>query len=160
MTLANYIEACAEKLYTLWPERHAYTEELPSESAFKPDADSNGSFFIRLVNTSQEMKLGDWRRREVSIEILYFLSKRENALYNEWADMMLMNFDTLRVADGTDESGDTVYKLHRTKNAKAYRDDDNRIHHFIFDIEHDFYVAPPENEVMGTLEEVKYRKGR
>ncbi len=151
MTLNDYIEACAEKLGELAPERHVYTEELPSNA--------DGNFFIRLADASQETKLGDWRRRAVSMEILYFLAKRENASYNDWADGMLMSFETLKTADRTDKNGNTVYKLHRVKNAKAYRDDDGRVYHFIFDIEHDFYIADGESEVMEVLEGIEHRRG-
>lgn len=69
MTLNNFLEAVAEKLVGLWPDRHVFVNEIPK--------DSDGNFFVGIIEATQEKKLDRRRRRHVQIEVLYFLASKD-----------------------------------------------------------------------------------
>ena len=70
MTLNNFLEAVAEKLVGLWPDRHVFVNEIPK--------DSDGNFFVGIIEATQEKKLDRRRRRHVQIEVLYFLASKDS----------------------------------------------------------------------------------
>lgn len=77
MTLNNFLEAVAEKLVGLWPDRHVFVNEIPK--------DSDGNFFVGIIEATQGKKLDRRRRRHVQIEVLYFLASKDNLDFNEWS---------------------------------------------------------------------------
>lgn len=126
MTLNNFLEAVAVKLVALWPERHAFVNEIPK--------DSDGNFFVGVVEVTQEKKLDRRRKRHIQIEVLYFLASKDNLDYNEWSETMIDEFESLTITE-TDERT----RLVRLTNASARKDADSRVYQFTFDA--DFYFV-------------------
>ena len=91
MTLNNFLEAVAEKLVGLWPDRHVFVNEIPK--------DSDGNFFVGIIEATQEKKLDRRRQRHVQIEVLYFLASKDNLDFNEWSEKMLDEFESLTVVE-------------------------------------------------------------
>ena len=118
MTLNNFLEAVAEKLVGLWPDRHVFVNEIPK--------DSDGNFFVGIIEATQEKKLDRRRRRHVQIEVLYFLVSKDNLDFNEWSEKMLV----------------------RLTNVTARKDDDSRVYQFLFDADFYFVITP---EVIPTM---------
>lgn len=83
MTLNNFLEAVAEKLVGLWPDRHVFVNEIPK--------DSDGNFFVGIIEATQEKKLDRRRRRHVQIDVLYFLASKDNLDFNEWSEKCWTN---------------------------------------------------------------------
>lgn len=79
MTLNKFLEAVAEKLVGLWPDRHVFVNEIPK--------DSDGNFFVGIIEATQEKKLDRRRRRHVQIEVLYFLASKDTATTRTMATM-------------------------------------------------------------------------
>ena len=120
MTLNNFLEAVAEKLVGLWPDRHVFVNEIPK--------DSDGNFFVGIIEATQEKKLDRRRRRHVQIEVLYFLASKDNLDFNEWSEKMLDEFESLTVVETENRS-----RLVRLTNVTARKDDDSRVYQFLFD---------------------------
>ena len=85
MTLNNFLEAVAEKLVGLWPDRHVFVNEIPK--------DSDGNFFVGIIEATQGKKLDRRRRRHVQIEVLYFLASKD--MSSDWTSNRVV-----RVMDG------------------------------------------------------------
>lgn len=66
MTLNNFLEAVAEKLVGLWPDRHVFVNEIPK--------DSDGNFFVGIIEATQEKKLD--RAAGVMSRLKFFISWR------------------------------------------------------------------------------------
>ena len=115
MTLNNFLEAVAEKLVGLWPDRHVFVNEIPK--------DSDGNFFVGIIEATQEKKLDRRRRRHVQIEVLYFLASKDNLDFNEWSEKMLDEFESLTVVETESRS-----RLVRLTNVTARKDDDSRVY--------------------------------
>ena len=128
MTLNNFLEAVAAKLIGLWPDRHIFVNEIPK--------DSDGNFFVGIIETTQEKKLDRRRRRHVQIEILYFLASKDNLDFNEWSETMLDEFESLTVVENESRS-----RLVRLTNITARTDDDSRVYQFLFDADFYFVIA-------------------
>ena len=111
MTLNNFLEAVAEKLVGLWPDRHVFVNEIPK--------DSDGNFFVGIIEATQEKKLDRRRRRHVQIEVLYFLASKDNLDFNEWSEKMLDEFESLTVVETESRS--------RVIPTMYYLDQDNTI---------------------------------
>lgn len=126
MTLNKLLEAVAVKLITLWPERHVYVNEIPKGS--------DGNFFVGIIETTQDKKLDHRRKRSIQIEVLYFLASKNNLDFNDWAETMLDEFESILV-DETDEKKRSI----RLTNITARKDDNERVFQFIFDA--DFYFV-------------------
>ena len=94
MTLNDFLEAVAEKLVGLWSDRHVFVNEIPK--------DSDGNFFVGMIEASQEKKLDRRRRRTVQFEVLYFLASKDNMKFNEWAETMFDEFESLSVREKTE----------------------------------------------------------
>ena len=135
MTLNNFLEAVAEKLVGLWPDRHVFVNEIPK--------DSDGNFFVRIIEATQEKKLDRRRRRHVQIEVLYFLASKDNLDFNEWSEKMLDEFESLTVVETESRS-----RLVRLTNVTARKDDDSRVYQFLFDADFYFVITP---EVIPTM---------
>ena len=129
MTLNNFLEAVAEKLVGLWPDRHVFVNEIPK--------DSDGNFFVGIIETTQEKKLDRRRRR------LYFLASKDNLDFNEWSEKMLDEFESLTVVETENRS-----RLVRLTNVTARKDDDSRVYQFLFDADFYFVITP---EVIPTM---------
>ena len=129
MTLNNFLEAVAEKLVGLWPDRHVFVNEIPK--------DSDGNFFVGIIEATQEKKLDRRRRRHVQIEVLYFLASKDNLDFNEWSEKMLDEFESLTVVETESRS-----RLVRLTNVTARKDDDSRVYQFLFDADFYFVITP------------------
>ena len=124
MTLNKFLEAVAEKLVGLWPDRHVFVNEIPK--------DSDGNFFVGIIEATQEKKLDRRRRRHVQIEVLYFLASKDNLDFNEWSEKMLDEFESLTVAETESRS-----RLVRLTNVTA-----SRVYQFLFDADFYFVITP------------------
>lgn len=143
MTLNNFLESIAMKLVGLWSDRHVFVNEIPK--------DSDGNFFVRVVDTSQEKKLDRRRRRTVQFEVLYFLASKDNLEFNEWAETMFDEFESLSVHEKTEVVDGVETDVRRTirlKNISARKDDDQRVFQFLFDTDFYFVITP---EVIPTM---------
>lgn len=143
MTLNGFLEAVAEKLVGLWPDRHVYVNEIPK--------DSDGNFFVGIIEASQEKKLDNRRKRTIQFEVLYFLKTKDNLVFNAWAETMFDEFETLSVHEKTEVVDDVetdVRRLIRLTNISARRDDDNQVFQFFFDADFYFVITP---EVIPTM---------
>lgn len=143
MTLNDFLEAVAEKLVGLWSDRHVFVNEIPK--------DSDGNFFVGMIEASQEKKLDRRRRRTVQFEVLYFLASKDNTKFNEWAETMFDEFETLSVREKTEVVDGVETDVRRTirlKNISARKDDDQRVFQFLFDADFYFVITP---EVIPTM---------
>ena len=119
MTLNNILEAIASKLVGIWTDRHVFVNEIPK--------DSDGNFFVGIIETSQEKKLDRRRVRHIQIEVLYFLSNKDNMDFNEWVESMYDHFESLSVYEKTVDGSD-VFRSVRLTNIKARKDGDARVY--------------------------------
>lgn len=143
MTLNDFLEAVAEKLVGLWPDRHVFVNEIPK--------DSDGNFFVGMIEASQEKKLDRRRRRTVQFEVLYFLASKDNMKFNEWAETMFDEFESLSVRGKTEVVDGVETDVRRTirlTNISARKDDDQRAFQFLFDADFYFVITP---EVIPTM---------
>ena len=145
MTLNNFVEAIAGKLVDLWPDRNVYDGEIPK--------DADGHFFVRIIESDQEKKLDRRRRRTIQFEVLYFLKSKDTADFNEWAEAMYDNFETLTVKE-TDEKTRTI----RLTNQKARPDNNSRVFQFTFDADFFFVLTPEEIPFMENLDHTEVMK--
>ena len=145
MTLNNILEAVALKLTALWPGRKVYVGEIPK--------DSNGQFFVGIIESGQEKHLDRRWKRSVQIEVLYFLKSKDTMDFNDWAEEMYDHFETLDVK----ETGDKRRTI-RLTNQKVRPDTNTRVFQFMFDADFFFVVTPlkvPFMEVLRSLEVLK-----
>lgn len=143
MTLNDFLEAVAEKLVGLWSDRHVFVNEIPK--------DSDGNFFVGMIEASQERKLDRRRRRTVQFEVLYFLASKDNLEFNAWAETMFDEFETLSVHEKTEVVNGVEKDVRRTirlTNISARKDDDQRAFQFLFDADFYFVITP---EVIPTM---------
>jgi len=143
VTLNNFLESIAMKLVGLWPDRHVFVNEIPKEA--------DGNFFVRVIDTSQEKKLDRRRRRTVQFEVLYFLASKDNMKFNEWAETMFDEFESLSVHEKTEVVDGVETDVRRTirlTNISARKDDDQRVFQFLFDTDFYFVITP---EVIPTM---------
>lgn len=130
MTLNNILEAIASKLVGIWTDRHVYVNEIPK--------DSDGNFFVGIIETGQEKKLDRRRKRHIQFEVLYFLANKDNMDFNEWVEAMYDHFESLSVYEKTVDGSD-VFRSIRLTNITARKDGDTRVYQFLFDA--DFYFV-------------------
>ncbi len=143
MTLNDFLEAVAEKLVGLWSDRHVFVNEIPK--------DSDGNFFVGMIEASQEKKLDRRRRRTVQFEVLYFLASKDNLEFNAWAETMFDEFESLSVHEKTEVVDGVETDVRRTirlTNISARKDDDQRVFQFLFDTDFYFVITP---EVIPTM---------
>lgn len=143
MTLNDFLKAVAEKLVGLWSDRHVFVNEIPK--------DSDGNFFVGMIEASQEKKLDRRRRRTVQFEVLYFLASKDNMKFNEWAETMFDEFESLSVHEKTEFVNGVekdVRRVIRLTNVSARKDDDQRVFQFLFDTDFYFVITP---EVIPTM---------
>lgn len=135
MNLNGFLEAVAEKLVGLWPDRHVFVNEIPKGS--------DGNFYVGMIEASQEKKLDRRRKRTIQFEVLYFLKTKDNLVFNDWAETMFDEFETLSVYEK-----EGVRRTIRLTNISARRDDDNKVFQFLFDADFYFVITP---EVIPTM---------
>lgn len=148
MTLNNFLESIAMKLVGLWSDRHVFVNEIPK--------DSDGNFFVRVVDTSQEKKLDRRRRRTVQFEVIYFLASKDNLEFNEWAETMFDEFESLSVHEKTEFVNGVekdVRRVIRLTNVSARKDDDQRVFQFLFDADFHFVISPEAIPTMYYLDQ-------
>ena len=83
MTLILFLVAVAAKLTGIWPDRKVYVDEIPK--------DSDGQFFVGIIESSQEKHLDRRRKRSIQFEVLYFLRSKDTMDFNAWAVEMYVN---------------------------------------------------------------------
>ena len=140
MNLNGFLEAVAEKLVGLWPDRHVFVNEIPKGS--------DGNLFVGMIEASQEKKLDRRRRRTTSFEVLYFLASKDNLEFNAWAETMFDEFEILSVIET-----EGVRRGVRLKNVTARKDDDSRVYSFTFDADFYFVIAPEAIPTMYYLDQ-------
>lgn len=143
MTLNDFLETVAEKLVGLWSDRHVFVNEIPK--------DSDGNFFVGMIEASQERKLDRRRRRTVQFEVLYFLASKDNLEFNAWAETMFDEFESISVHEKTEFVNGVekdVRRVIRLTNISARKDDDQRAFQFLFDADFYFVITP---EVIPTM---------
>lgn len=148
MTLNNFLESIAMKLVGLWSDRHVFVNEIPKEA--------DGNFFVRVIDTSQEKKLDRRRRRTVQFEVLYFLASKDNMKFNEWAETMFDEFESLSVHEKTEFVNGVekdVRRVIRLTNVSARKDDDQRVFQFLFDADFYFVITPEAIPTMYYLDQ-------
>ena len=141
ITLNNFIEAVAAKLIAVWPDRHVYVNQIPK--------DADGNFFVGIIEATQEKKLDRRRRRNQQFEVLYMLSSDDSLLFNEWAETMFDEFETISVKEMTvDKYGRPVETIRgiRLTNQTARHDDEQHVYQFLFDA--DFYFVIREEPAL------------
>lgn len=148
MTLNDFLEAVAEKLVGLWSDRHVFVNEIPK--------DSDGNFFVGMIEASQEKKLDRRRRRTVQFEVLYFLASKDNLEFNAWAETMFDEFESLSVHEKTEVVDGVEYDVRRAirlTNVSARKYDDQRVFQFLFDADFYFVITPEAIPTMYYLDQ-------
>ncbi|WP_050698613.1 phage tail terminator family protein [Anaeromassilibacillus senegalensis] len=145
MTLNNILESVAKKLSGIWPGRKVYVGEIPK--------DSNGQFFVGIIESGQEKHLDRRWKRSVQIEVLYFLKSKDTMDFNDWAEEMYDHFETLDVK----ETGDKRRTI-RLTNQKARPNTNTRVFQFMFDADFFFVVTPLEVPFMEVLNQSEVLK--
>ncbi len=138
MTVNKILEAIASRLSEIWPDRNVFVDKIPKGA--------DGNFFVGVVETNQEKKLDRRRTRRCQIEVLYFLKSDDNMAFNDWADTMYDNFETLNV----EESANKTRRLYLT--GQTARKDESRVFQFLFDVNMNFVLAPEMIEPMENLD--------
>jgi len=87
----DILQALAGKLIALWPNRKVFTEEVSQGI--------DGNFFIHVIDSSRERKLGRRRMLSRDFDIIYFRGNKDPMEYPEWADKMLAEFEKVTVGD-------------------------------------------------------------
>lgn len=146
MTLNNFLKATAEKLVGLWPDRHVFVNEIPSQA--------DGNFFVGVIESTQEKKLDRRRKRSVQFEVLYFLATKDNLDFNEWAETMYDEFERLSVleTEGTEDTED-VFRSVRLSNTSAKKDSDSQVFRFLFDADFYFLIEAEDIPTMYYLDQ-------
>lgn len=145
MTLNNFLEAVAKKLSRIWPGRKVYVGEIPK--------DSNGQFFVGIIESGQEKHLDRRRKRTVQIEVLYFLKSKDTIDFNDWAEEMYDHFDTLDVMEAEGKT-----RTIRLTDQKARPDKDARVFQFLFDADFFFVLTLAEIPFMEALDQTEVLK--
>lgn len=145
MTLNDFLEAVAAKLAGIWPGRKVYVGEIPK--------DSNGQFFVGIIESGQEKHLDRRRKRTVQIEVLYFLKSKDTMDFNDWAEEMYDHFETLDVK----ESEGKIRTI-RLTDQKARPDKNARVFQFLFDADFFFVLTPAEIPFMEVLDQSEVLK--
>ena len=115
MTVNEIMGALAHKLGELFPDRAVYYTQIPR--------DAGGSHFVRCIGQCHTKKLGRRRERAYSFEVLYFCKERDALMFNDWAETLYGELETL-TAGG---------QLVHITGAHAEPGDD-MVFHFVFDI--------------------------
>ena len=142
MTLNNFLEAVAAKLTDIWPDRKVYTDEIPK--------DSDGQFYVGIIESGQESRLDRRRKRTIQFEVLYFLKTKDRMAFQGWAEEMYDHFERLTVQE---DSGKT--RTIRLTGQKARPDENARVFQFLFDADFFFVLTPPESPFMEDLEQTE-----
>ena len=138
MTLNYFLQAIANKLKELYPNKTTYLGEIPR--------DADGNFYVRLIDSSQEKHLDRRRKRTLQFEVLYFCSDRDTESFLDWSEVMYDNFERLTV-----ETGEGVRSI-ALKNHKAHDNNNTMMYQFLFDAEFYFILKADELPTMETLE--------
>lgn len=145
MTLNHFLEAASATLTAIWPGRRVYTDRIP--------AGADGSFFIGIIESSQEAHLDRRRKRSIQFEILYFLRSDDSMAFHDWAEAMYDRFEQLQVAEA-----DGHTRTVRLTNRRARRDSAERVYQFLFDAEFFVVLAPEPAPNMETLDQKEVLK--
>ena len=144
MTLNHFSEAVAAKLSGLWPDRKAFVDRIPQES--------DGNFFVGIIESSQQSHLDRRRQRTVQMEVLYFLQSDDTMNFQEWAESMYDHFEKLEVQETSGSGTGEKIRTVRLTNCKARRDDEARVYQFLFDADFHFVLAAKELPTMETVD--------
>lgn len=144
MTLNHFTDAVAAKLAGLWPERAVYVDRISQ--------DSDGNFFVGIIESSQQTHLDRRRQRTVQMEVLYFLQSDDTMDFQEWAEKMYDHFEKLEVQETSDSGTGEKKRTVRLTNCKARRDDEARVYQFTFDADFHFVLAAEEIPTMERVD--------
>ena len=133
MTVNNVLRSIAAKLGELFPERLVYHQHIEQLA--------DGQHFVRCIDQTHGKLLDRRRARSYSFEILYFRKDDDALAFNDWAETMYMEFETLTLEDGT--------ILHVT-GANATEGDD-MVFHFTFDVTFTVMLDPVAGESMASI---------
>ena len=133
MTVNEILSALAHKLGELFTERAVYYTQIPREA--------DGNHYIRCIDQSCTKKLSRRRERAYSFEVLYFCQKGDALVFNDWAEVLYSELETLTVGG----------QLVHITGAHAEPGDDG-VFHFVFDITVSGLLDPPAGEPMAELE--------
>ena len=133
MTVNEILSALAHKLGELFPDRAVYYTQIPR--------DADGNHYLRCTTQSHTKKLGRRRERAYSFEVLYFCQKGDALVFNDWAEVLYSELETLTA------NGQVVH----ITSAQAGPGDDG-VFHFVFDITVSGLLDPPTGEPMAELE--------
>lgn len=136
MELNDFVDAIAQKLRDLWPDRNVYVDEIPQGT--------DGNFYVGVIESDQGKRLGLRRVRTYQFEVLYFLRTNENLEYYAWAETMFDQFEDLQVG---------AHFCHLT-NQTAQKSIE-RVYQFLFNANLNFVYQ----EVSGNEMEVLDQKG-
>lgn len=145
MTLNLFLEAVAAKLTGIWPDRKVHVDEIPK--------DSDGQFFVGIIESNQEKHLDRRRKRSIQFEVLYFLRSKDTVDFNAWAEEMYDNFEELTVQEAPGKT-----RTIRLTGQKARPDGNSRVFQFLFDADFFFVLTPPEIPFMEDLEHTEVMK--
>lgn len=134
MTLTDVLQATADRLKELWPERNVHVDEIPQQA--------DGAFYVGLTVVDQTQGLGRWQRRTVGVQVLYLCEDGDTLSYLEWVETML---DKMRYLQGPDRPVGV-------RNRRAQRDEAGKCYQFLFDVNLTFAEAAPEGEPMEYLD--------
>ncbi len=139
MTVNEIMSALALKLGELFPDRAVHYTQIPR--------DADGNHYVRCIGQSHTKKLGRRRERVYSFEVLYFCKERDALVFNDWAETLYSELETLTVGG----------QLVHITGAHAEPGDD-MVFHFVFDITVSGLIDPPAGEPMEGLETTEVLK--
>ena len=134
MTVNEVMQAIAAKLGELFPDRLVYDRRIEQLA--------DGQHFVRCIDQTHGKLLDRRRSRSYSFEILYFSKADDVVAFNDWAETMYMEFETLTLESG---------QILRVTGANA-TDGDDMVFHFTFDVTFTALLDPVAGDPMTTLE--------
>ena len=124
MTQRDVLEAVAEHLRSLWPDKAVYVNEIPQHA--------DGAFFVHVVEAGYTKLLDRRREIDMMLDVSYFLASNDTFYYTEWQDEFMRSIRLLNVK--------SIYVHCRNIRADLH----DRIAHVTFGIR--VYVLEPEIE--------------
>lgn len=132
----DFVNAIADKLKALYPDFDVYADEI------KQEQDLTNYFFVYVVNTKQQKKLGTRCLRTYSFDIFYLQAVNQNLNFFNWTETMMKEFKFLEVKNN-------LYHVTNMEFEKT-----NEISHFLFEIK--FYTV--ETRKVSKMEKLILKK--
>ena len=138
LTQRDVLEAVAEHLRSLWPDKAVYANEIPQHV--------DGSFFVHVVEAGYTKLLDRRREIDMMLDVSYFLASNDSFSYHDWQDEFMRSIRLLKIKG---------VRVH-CRNIRA--DLHDRIAHVTFGIRVQVLEPEPEEEAMTELD-VRFEKG-